>query len=148
MLDIVTTVVQGEDVLLEISDDNEESWYRLCCLTKQGNKNNRAIKQTPTQCGPVVGKGSSVNRTVDFEGYMNVIADDVVDGIGYASGKKMKEWHNAGTALIVRQIKGDGTDYINKSDAYIQDYNEDIPVDDAISFNGSFVMFGTWTFSA
>lgn len=147
MLDIVTTVVQGEEVLLEISDDNEASWYRLVCLTKQGNKGNRPIKQTPTQCGPIVGKGSTVTRTVDFEGYMNVIADDVVDGIGYASCDKMNEWFENGTSLIVRQIKDDGTDFIRKAAAYISDFNEDIPVDDAVAFNGSFVMFGDFTYT-
>lgn len=148
MLDVATVVLQGDDVLLEISDDNEENWYRLVCLTKQGNKFNRPIKTTSTQCGPVVGKSAAPTKSMDFEGVVNVIPDDIVNGIGYASSDKMKFWADNGTALIVRQIKGDGTDYINKSSAYISDYNEDIPVDDVVTFSGTFSLFGTWVYNA
>lgn len=142
-------VIQGVDILLQISDDNGENWYTLICGESQDNDATRDIKQRTTQCGTVVGKGASVKRNVNFKGVFNVVDDVLNNGEGFASGQKLRYWHNAGTALLVRQIAGDnGATYINKSSAYISNYKESAPVDDVLDFNVSFFMFGTWVITA
>lgn len=140
--------LQGQDVLLQISDDNEENWYTLICAESQDNDATRDMKERTTQCGTIVGKSASLKRNINFKGVYNVTADELTDGEGFCSGLKLKEWHKNGTALVVRQIVGDGTDYVNKSSAYISNYKETQPVDDVVDFSVSFFMFGTWTISS
>lgn len=138
-------IFQGQEVLLRISEDNGTTWLYLVCAENQTNDATRDMKERTTQCGTIVGKGASVKRNIGFKGVYNRITDAVASGEGYASGKNLKTWLKDGTALIVEQVVGDGTTYKNKSNAYVSNYKEDIPVDDVIGFDVSFFMWGTWT---
>jgi hypothetical protein len=139
---------QGQEVLLRASDNNGEDWYIFTCMEKQSNSASRGVKQRSTQCGPVVGKDSTIQRKKSFDGTLDNVEDALVDGVGFASSKKIKQWHKDGTALLVQQIVGDGTEYIDQSPAYISDYKENIPVDDVIDYSVEFTCFGEWVISA
>lgn len=143
MIDIQTTPVQGEDILLEVSDDNGENWYKIVCLTKQGFEFTRNINRTNTQCGQLIGKGTP-EMNIPVEGAVNVVPDEVG---GFASYKKMQVWAKDFIALKARQVAptGDGSSFINQINCYLTDIKLDLPVDNIAVFSGSLTGFGAWT---
>jgi hypothetical protein len=143
-IDIATVPVQGEDVLLEVSE-NGVDWYTLVCMIKQGWEATRNVNKTETQCGQLVGKGT-LDITVPIEGAVNVVADDIVDNAGFASYKKMQSWIKDFTPLQVRQLAptGDGASFTNRSNAYLTDLKMDLPVDNIALFSGTLTGYGTW----
>lgn len=142
-IDIAMVPVQGEDILLEVSDDNGENYYTLVCLIKQGWETTRNVNKTQTQCGTAIGKGI-LDNSIPVEGAVNVV-EDVVGT--YASYKKMQSWINDFTPLLVRQLAptADGASFTNRTGAYLTDLKLDLPVNDIAKFSGTLMGFGTWT---
>lgn len=146
MIDIATVPVQGEDVILEISEDDFVNVWTLVCLIKQSFNFDRQTNKTNTQCGRLVGKGT-YDLSLPFEGAMNVVEDALTNNAGYASYKKLQEWAKDFTALKVRQVSptGDGQNFKNQMAGYLTKLNADLPVDNIMTFNGTFEGSGAWT---
>lgn len=146
MVEIQTVPVQGEELLLKVSDDNGANWYTLVCLVKQAFEATRNVNKTNTQCGQLIGKGT-LDTSVPVEGAINVIPDDLVNGAGFASYKKMQTWMKDFTALLVdqRHPDNDGASFANKINAYLTDLKMDAPVDNICTFSGTLTGFGAWT---
>lgn len=143
---INTVPVQGEELLLKVSDDNGVNWYTLVCLVKQGFKYSRNVNKTNTQCGQLIGKGTP-EMSIPVEGAINVIADDIVNNAGFASYKKLCEWADNFTALLVKQEhpENDGASFKNQMNAYLTNIDMDAPVDNICTFSGTLEGFGAWT---
>lgn len=143
MIDKATIVAQGEDLLLKVSDDNGANYFTLVCLVKQGMEKTRNINKTNTQCGQQIGKGT-IDRGIPVEG---VIDTSIVDEAGgYASYKKMNEWFENFTPLIVdqRHPVNDGANFANKGPAYLTDLKLDAPVDNLVTWSATLTGFGAW----
>lgn len=145
MLDIQTVPIQGDDLILEVSDDNGDNWYKIVCLIKQGFEFTRNPPKTNTQCGQLIGKGVP-EMSIPIEGALNVVDDVLVDNAGYASYKKMQGWAKDFPALKARQLypAGAGGDLTNRINCYLTDLKMDAPVDNIITFTGTLMGFGTW----
>jgi hypothetical protein len=140
-LNIATLPIQGKDVLTMISED-DENWYTLVCAEKTGYKSTLDIKQRNTQCGPIIGVAPSHKRQIPFEGVFNQVDDALVNQEGYASGKKLQYWHDNKIAVIVKQIYDDGSQLLHKFKAYISEYTEDTPMDDAVTISLTLELWG------
>lgn len=145
MIDVATTPVQGEELLLKVSDNNGVDWYTLVCVIKQGIEQTRNVNKTNTQCGQLIGKGT-IDRKIPVEGAVNVIPDDIVNNAGFASYKKMQEWFENFTSLLVdqRHPDNDGLSFANKGPAYLTDLKLDAPVDNICTFTATLDGWGAW----